>query len=87
MNWKRLHQRLRDPRGTEADLEEEVRSFYDAMEARRAERGLAPEEAHRMTRAAYGPPALPTRENTRPSQTLCAHSPPARESPASGFAP
>ncbi len=67
MNWKRLYQRLRDPRGTEADLEEEVRSFYDAMESRRVEQGLAPEEAHRMTRAAYGPPAH-VREEVRESR-------------------
>jgi hypothetical protein len=57
MNLKRLYQRLRDPRRAEADLDEEVRSFYDTMEARRVDQGLAPDEAHRMTRAEYGPPA------------------------------
>lgn len=57
MNLRRLYQRLRNRRGTEADVEEEVRSFYDTMAARRVEQGLAPEEAHRVTRAAYGPPA------------------------------
>lgn len=57
MNLKRLYQRLRNPRPHEADLEEEVRSFYDAMKARRVDEGLAPDEAHRVTQAAYGPPA------------------------------
>jgi hypothetical protein len=57
VNLKRLYQRLRDPRRAEADLDEEVRSFYDTMEARRVDQGLAPDEAHRMTRAEYGPPA------------------------------
>jgi predicted permease len=57
VNLKRLYQRLRDPRRAEADLDEEVRSFYDTMEARRVDQGLAPDEAHRRTRAEYGPPA------------------------------
>jgi predicted permease len=57
VNLKRLYQRLRDPRRAEADLDEEVWSFYDTMEARRADQGLAPDEAHRMTRAEYGTPA------------------------------
>jgi predicted permease len=57
VNLKPLFQRLRDPRRAEADLAEEVRSFYDAMEARRVDQGLAPDEAHRVTRAEYGPPA------------------------------
>ena len=56
MNLKRLFQRLRNPRRAEADLDEEVRSFYDTMQARRVHQGLAPEEAHRLTRAEYGPP-------------------------------
>ncbi|MCW5966506.1 MAG: ABC transporter permease, partial [Bryobacterales bacterium] len=57
MNLKRLYQRLRNPRRDEADLDEEVRTFYDTMKARRVGEGLAPEEAHRITRAEYGPPA------------------------------
>ncbi len=57
MNLKRFFQRLRDPRRAEADLDEEVRSFYETMEARRVDQGLAPDEAHRVTRAEYGPPA------------------------------
>ena len=57
MNLRRLYQRLRNPRRAEADLEEEVLSFYDTMKARRVDQGLAPEEAHRITRAEYGPPA------------------------------
>lgn len=58
MNLRRLYERLRDPRRAEADLDEEVRSFYDTMEARRVEGGLAPEEARRVTGAEYGPRAL-----------------------------
>ena len=57
MNLKRLYQRLRDPRRAETDLDEEVQSFYDTIEARRVDQGLAPDEAHRMTRAEYGPPS------------------------------
>jgi macrolide transport system ATP-binding/permease protein len=57
VNLKRLYQRLRDPRRAEADLDEEVRSFYDTMKARRVDQGLAPDEAHRITHADYGPPA------------------------------
>ncbi len=57
MNLKRLYQRLRDPRRAEADLDEEVRSFYDTMTARRVGQGLTPDEAHRITRAECGPPA------------------------------
>ena len=57
MNLKRIFQRVRDPRRAEADLDEEVRSFYDTMEARRVDEGLAPDEAHRTTRVEYGPPA------------------------------
>lgn len=58
MNLRRLYERLRDPRRAEADLDEEVRSFYDTMEARRVEGGLAPEEARRVTGVEYGPRAL-----------------------------
>lgn len=57
MNLKGLVQRLRDPRRAEADLDEEVRSFYDTMEARRVDEGLPRDEARRITRAEYGPPA------------------------------
>jgi predicted permease len=72
VNLRRLYERLRDPRRAEADLDEEVRSFYETMEARRAERGLAPEEAHRVTRAEYGPPALVVEEvrDSRPEAAL-----------------
>jgi macrolide transport system ATP-binding/permease protein len=54
---RHLYQRLRDRRRAEADLNEEVRSFYSTMEARRVDQGLAPDEAHRVVRADYGPPA------------------------------
>ena len=57
MKLKRLYQRLRDPRRAEADLHEEIESFYDIRKARRMDEGLAPDEAHRLTRAEYGPPA------------------------------
>ena len=57
MNLKRIFQRLRNPKRHEADLDEEVRSFYDTMKDRRVDNGLAPDEAHRVTRAEYGPPA------------------------------
>ena len=56
MRLKRLYHRLRNPRHAEADLNEEVRSFYDTMKARRVDQGLAPGEAHRLTNAEYGPP-------------------------------
>ena len=57
MNFKRLFERLRNPRREDADLDEEVRSFYDTMKDRRAGQGLTPGEAQRITRAEYGPPA------------------------------
>ena len=57
MNLKSLFQRLRNPRRDEAELHEEVRSFYDTMRDRRVSQGLPPAEAHRITRAEYGPPA------------------------------
>jgi hypothetical protein len=57
VNWKRLYQRLRNPQRDEDELTEEVRSFYDTMQDRRVAEGLAPEEAQRQTRAAYGQPS------------------------------
>lgn len=57
MNLKRIYRRLRNPKRSEADLEEEVRSFYDTMKDRRASQGIAPDEAHCITQAEFGPPA------------------------------
>lgn len=67
MNWKRLIQRLRDPRRADADLEEEVNSYYEIMEARRADQGLTPQEARRATRAEFGSPGR-VREEVRDSR-------------------
>jgi predicted permease len=67
VNLKRLYSRLRNPQRADADLDEEVRSFYDAMEARRVEQGIAPQEARRATRAAYGSPAR-VKEEVRDSR-------------------
>lgn len=54
MNLKRLFQRLWDRRRADADLEEELGSFYTTMEARRVDQGMTPEEARRVTRAEFG---------------------------------
>jgi len=67
VNPRRLIERLRDRKRAEADLKEEVRCFYDTMETRRVEQGVAPEEAHRMTRAEYGQP-LHVMEEVRDSR-------------------
>jgi len=68
MNFKRLLHRLRHPQRAQADLDEEVRDFYDTMEARRVDQGLPPQEARRRTRAEYGTPAHVIEEvrNSRP---------------------
>lgn len=71
MNLKRLFHRLRDPRRAEADLDEEVRSFYGTMQARRVAQGLTPHEAHRTTRLEYGPP-LRVMEEVRDSRVEAA---------------
>ncbi|MBM3783764.1 MAG: ABC transporter permease [Acidobacteria bacterium] len=57
MNLKRIFQRLRNRGRADADLEEEIASFYDGMQARRIEAGLTPGEARRETRAEFGSPA------------------------------
>lgn len=62
MNWKRLYQRWRHPRRDEDELAEEVQTFYDTVKDRRVAEGLAPEEAHRRTQAAYGQPAYTIEE-------------------------
>jgi macrolide transport system ATP-binding/permease protein len=67
MNLKRLLKRLRDPRRAEADLHEEVESFYETMAERRVDGGVAPDEARRMTCAEYGPPVR-VREEVRESR-------------------
>ncbi|MDX2178714.1 MAG: ABC transporter permease [Bryobacteraceae bacterium] len=56
MNLKRIYKRLRNPRRAQADLDEEVRSFYGTIEDRRVEEGVSPSEAHRVTRVEHGPP-------------------------------
>jgi predicted permease len=57
MKLQRMLDRLRNPRRAEADLDEEVRSFYETMKERRVEQGVPPQEAHRLTSAEYGQPA------------------------------
>ncbi len=64
MKLQRLWERWRHPRRVEADLDEEVRSFYDTMEERRVRQGLTPEQARRATRLAYDDPGR-VKENVR----------------------
>jgi putative ABC transport system permease protein len=53
MMLRHLWERLRHPRRAEADLDEEVRSYYDAIEERRMRQGMSPDEARRATRLAF----------------------------------
>src|SRR4051812_22281634 len=53
MMLKHVWERLRHPKRTEADLEEEVRSYYDVMEERLVRQGMSPDEARRATRLAF----------------------------------
>jgi hypothetical protein len=54
MSWasyiKHLYRRLRHPGTTEAELDEEVQSYFDVMVERRISRGLTREEAERVAR-------------------------------------
>jgi predicted permease len=54
MSWlrrvKHLYRRLRHPEQAEADLAEEVQSYFDAMVERRMSRGLSREESERAVR-------------------------------------
>ena len=60
MSWasqiKHLYRRLRHPRKSEAELEEEVQSYFDVMVERQMLRGLTREEAERAARLEFGSP-------------------------------
>src|SRR5689334_8295939 len=56
MSWKRLWERLRHPQRVEADLDAEVRSYYQTVEERRVRQGETPDEARRATRLAFDDP-------------------------------
>jgi predicted permease len=64
---KRLWHRLRHPSRAEADLDEEVRSFYDTIEERRVRQGLTQEEARRANRLAFEDPSR-VKERVRESR-------------------
>src|SRR5260370_1788085 len=54
MSWasyiKHLYRRLRHPDRSEAELDEEVQSYFDVMVERRISRGLTREDAERVAR-------------------------------------
>jgi hypothetical protein len=54
MSWasyiKHLYRRLRHPDRSEAELDEEVQSYFDVMAERRMSAGLTREEAERRAR-------------------------------------
>jgi macrolide transport system ATP-binding/permease protein len=56
MTLKRLWERLRHPGRVEAELEDEVRAYYETVEERRVRQGLTPGEARRATRLAFDDP-------------------------------
>ena len=60
MSWashfKHLYRRLRHPDGSEAELDEEVRSYFDVMVERRMSRGLTRKEAERAAKLEFDGP-------------------------------
>jgi len=58
MSWvsriKDLYRRLSHPKRSEAELDEEVRSYLEVMVERRMARGLTREDAERATRLEFG---------------------------------
>src|SRR3954466_12938170 len=60
MSWasyiKHLYRRLRHPDRSEAELDEEVQSYFDVIVERRISRGLSREEAERAARLEFDGP-------------------------------
>lgn len=63
-NLKHLYRRLRHPDRSEAELDEEVRSYFDVMAERLTSRGLTREEAERAARLEFDGPDR-VKENVR----------------------